>query len=147
MALLLKCIESEKEALFSQKHGSMDPHNRLSSWGSHENQQECCSREGLHCRDRTGGLVKLDLSNQGMISPSLAELIYFNYLDLCGNYFSDVPKSFGSLAHLKYLNLANANLEEKLHMNWEICFACCILISDGIDLVVKFLFSLLNYNA
>ena len=48
----------------------------------------------------------------GEIPPSLIELKYLIYLNLSGNSFEhiSIPKFFGSLKNLQYLNLSNCGL-------------------------------------
>ena len=100
--------------MLSLKHGFVDHYGLLSSWGSGENQQECCKWEGIVCSNTTGHVIELDLGLnwnayplEGVLSPSLAELRYLNHLNLSGNSFQvNIPKFIGSLTHLKYLDLS-----------------------------------------
>ena len=111
------CREEEREALLSFKKGVDDPSNRLSSWVS--DHEECCNWEGVLCHNTTGHVLKLNLrwkvgqyalSFGGEINRSLLDLKYLQYLDLSGNDFRriNIPKFFGSLSNLRYLNLSNA---------------------------------------
>mgnify|MGYP004712943207 CR=1 FL=1 len=55
----LSCILIEKEALFDLKRGLIDKADRLSSWKG----DNCCAWDGVGCDERTGHVIKLDLSN------------------------------------------------------------------------------------
>jgi Leucine-rich repeat (LRR) protein len=116
------CLEREREALITFKHGIIDGSNRLSSWIG----EECCMWRGIGCDNITGHVIQLNLANPfdeftkdeafkqsrlgGVISDSLLELKHLHYLDLSGNYFEDAhfPSLFGGLWNLRYLNLSNA---------------------------------------
>ncbi|KAK9286336.1 hypothetical protein L1049_014729 [Liquidambar formosana] len=119
----LGCRQIEKEALIEFKKSLTDPSDRLSSWviGG-----DCCNWSGVVCNNRTGHVVKLKLRNLipdsfdadgtthrlgGKINSSLLDLKYLNYLDLSSNNFggSEIPKFFGSLEKLRYLNLSGAS--------------------------------------
>ncbi|XP_052197286.1 receptor-like protein EIX1 [Diospyros lotus] len=117
-----ECIERERQALLKFKQGLIDDYGRLDSWGSEDNKRDCCKWRGVHCSNRTGHVIMLDLrgpwfnSNfgskplKGMLSPCLLQLQHLNYLDLSYNEFgaSHIPEFFGSLSKLRYLNLSYA---------------------------------------
>ena len=113
------CREEEREALLSFKKGVHDPSNRsrLSSWVS--DHEECCNWEGVLCHNTTGHVLKLNLRRDihqgasplgGKISSSLLDLKHLQYFDLSYNDFRtiNIPKFFGSLSNLRYLNLSSA---------------------------------------
>ena len=109
----ISCPEGERQALLEFKRGiSSDPYGRLSSWGSEEEDKNCCNWEGILCSDQTGHVVQLQFSFLGgMISPSLLELPYLTYLDLSENEFnhSHIPEFIGSLSNLEHLDLSESN--------------------------------------
>ena len=120
------CIEMEREALLKFKEGLDDPSRRLSSWVG----KDCCNWLGVGCSNRTDNIIKLDLKRPffcdqissntstvcwkplgGVLSPSLLELKYLNYLDLSYNDFQGIPipNFIGSLNKLSYLNFSYAS--------------------------------------
>ncbi|XP_028119482.1 receptor-like protein EIX2 [Camellia sinensis] len=86
--------------------------------------QDCCSWKGVQCDEIIGHVVGLDLGvnfyvreyNPGVplvaneVHSCLLQLKYLNHLDLSRNSFhgSPIPKFFGSMARLRYLNLSYA---------------------------------------
>ncbi|KAE8077784.1 hypothetical protein FH972_016313 [Carpinus fangiana] len=117
------CKEVERNALLTFKQGIIDHSNRLSSWIG----EECCMWRGIGCDNITGHVIQLNLRDdpydgfttneayeqsrlRGVISDSLLELRHFHYLDLSGNNFTDahIPRFFGGLQNLRYLNLSYA---------------------------------------
>ncbi|XP_021818722.1 probable leucine-rich repeat receptor-like protein kinase At5g63930 [Prunus avium] len=116
------CIEEERQALVSFKQDLKDPSGRLSSWVGHD----CCQWEGISCNNRTGHVTKMDLRSSypyprepdeewgsslgGKINPSLLSLKHLYYLDLSLNNFQGIhiPKFFGELKSLRYLNISFA---------------------------------------
>ncbi|CAN6684192.1 unnamed protein product [Malus baccata var. baccata] len=124
------CIDEERLALLIFKQHLVDRSSRLSSWVGHD----CCRWEGISCNNLTGHVVKMDLRNRyrelysnfdeysdlsayekaqlgGKINASLLSLKHLNYLDLSFNDFHhiQVPKFFGELKSLQYLNLSSAS--------------------------------------
>nr|CAD1820689.1 unnamed protein product [Ananas comosus var. bracteatus] len=113
------CFQTERNALLAVKAGFTDPGNRLSSWEG----QDCCEWRGVVCSNTTGHVLKLNLRNSyndvnkrpspalsGKISPSLLLLNHLKHLDLSSTNFNGIriPKYFGSLKNLRYLNLSRA---------------------------------------
>ncbi|PPD66215.1 hypothetical protein GOBAR_DD36904 [Gossypium barbadense] len=125
----LLCIPSEREALLKFKNHLIDPSNRLSSWVEGG---DCCDWTGVVCHNSTGHVNQLHLAAPlsvldglatnaeweaynnsmlgGKINPSLLELKHLSSLDLSNNNFSSIhiPKFFGLLESLTYLNLSGA---------------------------------------
>ncbi|XP_073118957.1 receptor-like protein EIX2 [Henckelia pumila] len=118
---MIRCFDTERQALLSFKEELVDEHGRLSSWGTGVNKRECCKWKGVHCHNQTNHVTRLSLSGplplysyaplQGKISPSLLQLKHLNYLDLSHNDlgYSSIPDFIGSLNQLHYLNLSNSN--------------------------------------
>ncbi|KAF8393032.1 hypothetical protein HHK36_021273 [Tetracentron sinense] len=128
--LNIVCSERERRALLRFKQDLKDPSNRLFSW---DGEGDCCTWTGVHCDNLTGHVIKLQLQNPydifhlsddefgayerstlgGEIDPSLLELKHLNYLDLSQNDFGGIhiPKFFGSIGSLRYLNLSEAGFE------------------------------------
>ncbi|PNY06894.1 LRR receptor-like kinase resistance protein [Trifolium pratense] len=123
-AVVVECLASDHEALMDFKNGLEDSHNRLASWRN----TDCCQWHGVSCDNITGAVVAIDLHNphpvlydsspskyemwnlSGELRPSLMKLKSLSHLDLSFNTFKEIPipKFFGSLANLQYLNLSNA---------------------------------------
>ncbi|XP_028760843.1 receptor-like protein 43 [Neltuma alba] len=106
------CLHKERQALLSMKNAFVDDYSCLSSWGS---SLDCCHWSGTLCNRHTGHVEMLDLHGddhprrplRGEISTSLMDLQNLNYLNLSFNDFneSQIPKFFGSLTKLQYLDL------------------------------------------
>ncbi|XVF46083.1 hypothetical protein PTKIN_Ptkin02bG0259700 [Pterospermum kingtungense] len=123
----VKCTDTDRKALVVLRGGLTDPSGRLSSWIG----EDCCTWKGIKCHNQTGRVTKLDLRNTyhlinggvgdpvaykrsclgGNISHSLLHLEYLTYLDLSLNDFVglEIPKFFGDLKILRYLNLSFAS--------------------------------------
>ncbi|KAL1146050.1 hypothetical protein V6Z11_A11G343800 [Gossypium hirsutum] len=111
----LLCIQTEREALLKFKNDLIDPSNRLSSWIEGG---DCCKWIGVVCHNSTGHVNQLHLAAPlfspsalgGKINPSLLELKHLSFLDLSNNNFKSIqiPKFFGLLESLTYLNLSRA---------------------------------------
>ncbi|KAL6312468.1 hypothetical protein AAG906_021684 [Vitis piasezkii] len=119
--LLGNCLRANRDALIDFKSGLKGSTDRLSSWRG----GNCCQWEGIGCKNNTGAIISIDLHSSyahedaykkwspmnlnGEIRPSLIELKSLRYLDLSGNSFkhSQIPKFFGFLKNLQYLNLSN----------------------------------------
>ena len=110
----ISCPEGERQALLEFKKGISNPDGWLSSWGSEEEDKNCCNWLGIYCSNQTGHVIQLQLGFGGlggMISPSLLELPYLTYLDLSNNDFnhSHIPEFIGSLSNLEHLDLSESN--------------------------------------
>jgi Leucine-rich repeat (LRR) protein len=123
----VECLASDHEALMDFKNGLEDSHNRLASWRN----TNCCQWHGVSCDNITGAVVAIDLHNphpvlfdsspskykmwnlSGELRPSLMKLKSLSHLDLSFNTFKyiPIPKFFGSLVNLQYLNLSYAGFD------------------------------------
>ncbi|XP_052480175.1 receptor-like protein EIX1 [Gossypium raimondii] len=134
----LLCIQSEREALLKFKNHLIDPSNRLSSWVEGG---DCCEWTGVVCHNSTGHVNQLHLAAPlsepdgfatnaemeayynsrlgGKINPSLLELKHLSSLDLSYNDFNSIhiPKFFGLLESLTYLNLCRAQFQGAIPHN------------------------------
>ncbi|KAI4334715.1 hypothetical protein L6164_013428 [Bauhinia variegata] len=124
-----KCIERERQALLTFKQGLQDYCDLLPSWGTEENQRECCKWEGVRCSSKTGHVVMIDLRNtdfsircfHGTINSSLADLHHLSHLDLSVHHFDgNFPKFICSLTHLKYLNLSYSFYNNEIGIPFEL---------------------------
>ncbi|PPD70331.1 hypothetical protein GOBAR_DD32793 [Gossypium barbadense] len=131
-------LHSEREALLKFKNHLIDPSNRLSSWVEGG---DCCEWTGVVCHNSTGHVNQLHLAATlpevdysetiteleayynsrlgGKINPSLLELKHLSSLDFSNNDFSSIhiPKFFGLLQSLTYLNLSRAQFQGAIPHN------------------------------
>ncbi|KAF8042514.1 hypothetical protein BT93_A0984 [Corymbia citriodora subsp. variegata] len=104
-----------REALLQLRQSIRGSSRLLSSWKG----QDCCTWDGVTCDKVYGHVVKLQSQPKedeyvffaGEINSSLLHLRYLNHLDLSGIDFMNgrIPKFFGSMKQLRYLNLSFAN--------------------------------------
>ncbi|GMN68190.1 hypothetical protein TIFTF001_037246 [Ficus carica] len=123
-----RCKEAERHALLEIKENL---HVRdvgfLSSWGNGDERRECCEWIGIRCDNKSGHVIRLDLSPstlgrdqdlflEGNLSSSLVDLQYLQYLDLSYINFSgnSIPSFIGSLGKLRYLNLSYSTMSGKV---------------------------------
>jgi len=120
---VVRCIQSERQALLQFKSGLVDDFGMLSSWKT----EDCCQWKGIGCSNVTGHVLRLDLHGdfdysyyyydankfyiRGDIHKSLMELQQLQYLNLSRNNFekSYIPGFIGSLRNLRYLDLSYCN--------------------------------------
>ncbi|KAK1642955.1 hypothetical protein QYE76_060760 [Lolium multiflorum] len=108
------CIPRERDALLAIKARLIDPSNYLSSW---RGEDDCCQWVGVKCSNRTGHVVKLQISYStgngigGEINSSLLDLQHLKHLDLSSNDFGGkpIPEFIGSLKSLTHLLLSSSN--------------------------------------
>ena len=109
----------------------------------------------MGCDQKSGRVVKVDLreaitfrgrnytrrTTAREVDSSLKELQHLSYVDLSGTDFngSQIPKFFGSMTRLKYLNLSYANFGGRIYQNI-ICvsFICLFYILFSLSDFISF---------
>ncbi|XP_027174118.1 receptor-like protein 33 [Coffea eugenioides] len=116
---------SEQKGLLLQLRSNLTYDSSLSTkLGSWEEHTDCCSWRGVHCDD-AGHVIDLDLSSDSITgnlddSSSLFSLQFLQRLSLAGNSFdsTDLPKGFGLLNQLVYLNLSETGFAGQIPSNF-----------------------------
>nr|POF15661.1 receptor like protein 30 [Quercus suber] len=60
------CIEKERQALLEFKKGFVNGNDNLSSWGSTEDEKNCCDWDEVYCDSQTGHVIELNLGSYGL---------------------------------------------------------------------------------
>ncbi|PIA31091.1 hypothetical protein AQUCO_05300131v1 [Aquilegia coerulea] len=91
---------------------------KLLSWklrAEGENNNTCCSWDGVECHETSGHVIGLDLSSSQLYgsinsSSSLFRLVHLQSLNLADNNFnhSQIPTAISNFPRLTYLNLASS---------------------------------------
>ncbi|KZV22390.1 hypothetical protein F511_21388 [Dorcoceras hygrometricum] len=121
IAEVIRCKETERQALLKFKKGLVDEYDVLSSWG----RSECCKWRGVGCSNKTGHVISLHLNEEtldqwhalrGNLSKNLVDLRHLISLDLSSSDFSGnkIPEFVGFLDKLRYLNLSSCSLAGKV---------------------------------
>ncbi|KAI8539593.1 hypothetical protein RHMOL_Rhmol09G0195000 [Rhododendron molle] len=124
----IRCIEKEKQALLKFKEALIDDGDALSSWGSENNEKECCKWRGVECNNHTGHVSLLNLStwsltggNYNLSGGNLEWLSYFpllRHLDLSRVDLSEASNWLELVSHnlplLEYLNLSDCYLPNQV---------------------------------
>ncbi|KAM3324830.1 hypothetical protein P3S67_005982 [Capsicum chacoense] len=115
------CPKHQAHALLQFRHmfainpnASGDCYNpKTHSWNK---STDCCSWDGVHCNERTGQVIELDLYCSGLqgkfhTNSSLFQLSNLKWLDLSYNDFSEslISPKFGELSSLTNLYLSFSN--------------------------------------
>uniref|UniRef100_A0A2N9FUL9 Leucine-rich repeat-containing N-terminal plant-type domain-containing protein n=1 Tax=Fagus sylvatica TaxID=28930 RepID=A0A2N9FUL9_FAGSY len=138
---LVKCLESDRDALIGFKNGLDDPENRLSSWQG----SNCCQWSGISCDNSRGAVVAVDLHNpppfysnssgSGTIPPNLGNLSSLEYLDVIShsNLVVDNLEWMAGLVSLKHLMMSGVDLSMvlSLGMNGLLRGSCFKLFRKG----------------
>ncbi|XP_013451951.2 receptor-like protein EIX1 [Medicago truncatula] len=125
---VVRCIQSERQALLKFKAGLIDVNGMLSSWTT----ADCCQWYGIRCSNLTGHVLMLDLHGDynknedqfyigGDVDKSVMELKQLKYLNFSGNYFkgSNSLGFFGSLRNIRYLDLSRCRFGGKISIQFE----------------------------
>ncbi|XP_031126946.1 receptor-like protein EIX2 [Ipomoea triloba] len=111
---MIRCAESERQALLDFKHGLVDDYDVLSSWGTDVHQRECCDWWGVHCHNNTDHVTMLDIhdpiyDNNGFPTPQLQK----DSISLIHPYLEGykVSSSLLELRHLKYLDISHVDFQ------------------------------------
>ncbi|KEH25922.1 receptor-like protein [Medicago truncatula] len=129
---VVRCIQSERQALLQFKAALIDDYGMLSSWTT----EDCCQWKGIGCSNLTDHVIMLNLHGDfnyynyndgnkfymsGDIHKSLMELQQLKYLNLGGNNFEGnyILSIFGSLRNLRYLDLSGCNLGGQIPIQFE----------------------------
>ncbi|KAM7465592.1 hypothetical protein LguiB_013154 [Lonicera macranthoides] len=102
---VMRCRETERQALLDFKQGFADAYGILSSWGRSQ-EEDCCQWRGIQCSNRTGHVIVLNLP--GWIENGIVGKVY-----LTGKS-SPIPEFIGSLNKLQYLDLSGASFASKI---------------------------------
>ncbi|RDX73731.1 DNA damage-repair/toleration protein DRT100, partial [Mucuna pruriens] len=119
---VVKCRETERQALLSFKHGLEDESGMLSTWSHDEDNRDCCNWNRIQCNYETGHVRMLHLRGHhtqyliGEINFTyLIHLPYLEYLDLIyATLYLNIPQFMGSFVNLKYLNLSDSIVAERI---------------------------------
>nr|XP_043614497.1 receptor-like protein EIX2 [Erigeron canadensis] len=102
----ITCIQKERQTLLLIRQGITDQSNRLSTWTG----LECCEWQGVVCDEKTGQVVELGLSGNGITSTIpvwLSNLTGLMHLYLNNNNFHGrIPDSIGTLSSLSSMDLS-----------------------------------------
>ncbi|KAL8031343.1 hypothetical protein ABFX02_13G018200 [Erythranthe guttata] len=116
--VIIRCIQSEREALLTFKKDFIDNGNFLRSWGNEDDKKDCCKWERVGCSDTTNHVIVLQLDFASLqpvgnnnISSALLDLHHLELLDLSGNDFggNEIPEFIGSMKQLQHLYLHYSN--------------------------------------
>ncbi|KAJ4831283.1 hypothetical protein Tsubulata_038028 [Turnera subulata] len=106
---VIKCIESEKQALLTLKSGLLDYHHQLSSWGDEE-EEDCCKWSRVGCNKNSGHVVRLDLRlviriDWNNMYVSFSSITLLNQMNLT-SFGGEIKSSLKELQNLRYLDLS-----------------------------------------
>ncbi|RDX73730.1 LRR receptor-like serine/threonine-protein kinase GSO1, partial [Mucuna pruriens] len=121
-SVVVKCRETERQALLSFKHGLADDSGMLSTWSHDEDNRDCCNWNRIQCNYETGHVHMLHLRGHhtqfliGAINfTSLIHLPFLEYLDLShAVLYLNIPQFMGSFVNLKYLNLSDCTVAKRI---------------------------------
>ncbi|KAF3432247.1 hypothetical protein FNV43_RR26986 [Rhamnella rubrinervis] len=150
------CHDHERIALLEFKQSfvidkniasrSESAYPKVLQWKSEEN-NNCCSWDGIECDEENGHVVSLDLSSSCLFgsinsNSTLFQLPYLQRLNLADNHFnySQIPTLFGRFSRVTYLNLSSSAFPAKsLRRFFLICPICLLLtfLTTMMVLVVK----------
>ncbi|XP_023908525.1 receptor-like protein EIX2 isoform X2 [Quercus suber] len=121
------CIEKERQALLEFKKGFVNGNDNLSSWGSTEDEKNCCDWDEVYCDSQTGHVIELNLGSyglRGLIPKEIGHLKQIESLDLSRNQlFGSIPASIADLNFLSFLNLSYNKLSGRIPTGTQIQIA------------------------
>ncbi|RDY00647.1 LRR receptor-like serine/threonine-protein kinase GSO1, partial [Mucuna pruriens] len=121
-SVVVKCRETERQALLSFKHGLVDASGMLSTWTHDDDNRNCCNWNRIQCNYLSGHVHMLHLRGHvtqflvGAINfTSLIHLPFLEYLDLSyAVLYLNLPQFMGSFVNLKYLNLSDSIFGQRI---------------------------------
>ncbi|KAK1662607.1 hypothetical protein QYE76_050766 [Lolium multiflorum] len=112
------CLPDQASALLRLKRSFTITDESVCTLSSWQAGTDCCSWQGVHCRDANGRVTTLDLADCGLESPSLDPAVFslssLRHLNLAWNDFNgaQLPASgFERLAELRHLNLSSSSFD------------------------------------
>ncbi|KAL1816963.1 hypothetical protein ACET3Z_019537 [Daucus carota] len=111
-----QCLDSQRSLLLQLKQSfTFDSlsSTKLVQWN--QTTKDCCNWQGVTCKKRSGRVIGLDLSNEGITnginsSSTLFRLEFLERMNLASNSFNstEIPSGLSNLTSLVYLNLSNS---------------------------------------
>ncbi|KAL5736372.1 hypothetical protein ACOSQ2_031160 [Xanthoceras sorbifolium] len=110
-----------KESILTDKFASQDPsaYSKVESWNWHIS--DCCLWDGVKCNNKTGHVIRLDLTSSclyGSINSTstLFHLVHLQWLSLADNNLnlSKIPAAINKLSKLSHLDLSSSSISGQI---------------------------------